>query len=75
MEWERGIGTGNGNGEWERGMGTGVGTEVGTGIAIIKKTSFKKRMGSLYVRKVRKFNLYFVSFTDRKLCVSTKYKL
>jgi hypothetical protein len=41
---ERGIGTGNGNGEWERGMGT----EVGTGMAIIKKTSFKKRMGSLH---------------------------
>ncbi len=36
-DWERGMGTGYWNGEWERGMGTGVGTEVGTGIAIIKK--------------------------------------
>ena len=40
-DWERGMGTGYWNGEWERGMGTGVGTEVGTGIAIIKKRHLK----------------------------------
>ena len=37
-EWERGLGPWNGNGVLEREMGTGVGTEVGTRIAIIKKT-------------------------------------
>jgi hypothetical protein len=64
-----------GNGEWERGMGTEVGTEVGTRTAIIKKHHLKKGISSLYVCMVKKYNLYSVGLTDRKLCVSTKYKL
>ena len=63
----------NGNGDWEREIGTGNGNVngngkrergMGTEMAIIKKR---------YLRT--NHNLYFVDLTDRKLCVSTKYKL
>ena len=60
------MGTGMGMG-MGMGMGTEVGTEVGTGMAEI--TLFKRRISC------EKYNLYFVGLTDRKLCVSTKYKL
>ena len=80
-----GMGTGMGSGMGTAsGMGIGMGTEVATEVptevamevgartgmsTIIKKTSFKKRICC------EKYNLYFVGLTDRKLCVSTKYKL
>ncbi len=62
-----GMGTGMGMGMGTRMHGNGNGNGSGNGSG--KKTSFKKRISC------EKYNLYFVSLTDRKLCVSTKYKL
>ena len=56
-------GTGNGNGN---GNGSGNGSGNGNGN---QRTLFKRRISC------EKYNLYFVGLTDRKLCVSTKYKL
>ena len=73
-EWQRrmatGNGNGNGNGQWERGMGMGTGNGNGSNKVNgnHQKTSFKKRISSLYVCMVKKYNLYFVGLTDRKLC-------